>query len=128
MTLVDPEWDRFFSDVGEAEPADVLVDGGEIVHVGALGVVEGRWDREVIRRDRLSSSPGSSNAHTHGRGHPPARSVGQLHARGLARVQLGSCAGHGTGRLLRFGRAGARFEMVRTGCTTAFESVPRRRP
>ena len=31
---------RVLSDVGEAEPADVLIDGEEIVHVGQLGASE----------------------------------------------------------------------------------------
>ena len=57
---------RVLSDVGEAEPADVLIDGEEIVHVGQLGVVGGQWDREIDAVDCLVL-PGLINAHTHAR-------------------------------------------------------------
>ena len=94
------------------------------MHVGALGVVEGRWDREIDATDSLVL-PGLINAHTHARDNL-LRGVLDNYTledlRGFSSVHVPDM---GPDDFYVSAALGA-IEMVRTGCTTAFESVPRR--
>ncbi|MEM6487808.1 MAG: amidohydrolase family protein [Pseudomonadota bacterium] len=101
-------------------PADILVDGPHIAAIEPAGTIDPSRGRPLPATDRLIV-PGLVNGHTHGHG---ALGKGQVGDRVPLEVFLtGSGASNGN-RTLEDKRLTARLtavELVRKGCTTAFD-------